>query len=109
MDHRDAAKPSLLKKLGQILGFHFCDVKPSDLGSIYVHGTQEKIGGLFKTARENAPSLLFFDEIDAFLPSRSENVGHHYSAEVNEFLTHLNNASREGHSGYWCDESTLQD
>ena len=88
-------KTFIAQKLGHILGFYFCDVKPSDLGSIYVHGTQEKIGGLFKTARENAPSLLFFDEIDAFLPSRSESVGHHYSAEVNEFLTHLNNASEQ--------------
>lgn len=86
-------KTFIAQKLGAILGFHFIEIKPSDLGSIYVHGTQEKIGDLFKDAREEAPCLLFFDELDALLPNRGGEVGHHYSAEVNEFLTHLNKAS----------------
>ena len=86
-------KTYITQKLGHILGFQYCEIRPSDLGSIYVHGTQEKIGKLFRTAREKAPCLLFFDELDALLPVRSESVGHHYSAEVNEFLTHLNKAA----------------
>jgi transitional endoplasmic reticulum ATPase len=86
-------KTYIAQKLGRILGFHFCEIRPSDLGSIYVHGTQEKIGTLFRTAREKAPCLLFLDELDALLPIRGDNVGHHYAAEVNEFLTHLNKAS----------------
>jgi transitional endoplasmic reticulum ATPase len=86
-------KTFIAQKLGRILGFHFAEIKPSDLGSIYVHGTQEKIGQLFSKAREKAPCLLFFDELDALLPTRSGDVGHHYAAEVNEFLTHLNKAA----------------
>ena len=31
----------------------------SDIASIYVHGSQEKIGNLFKDAREKAPTILF--------------------------------------------------
>lgn len=88
-------KTFIAQKLGRILRFHFFDIKPSDLGSIYVHGTQEKIGQLFRDARENAPSLLFIDELDAFLPARDEGVSFHYAAEVNEFLTHLNKASEQ--------------
>lgn len=88
-------KTFIAQKLGRILGFHLCEVRPSDLGSIYVHGTQEKIGKLFHTAREKAPSVLFLDELDALLPIRGESVSHHYSAEVNEFLTHLNKASEQ--------------
>jgi transitional endoplasmic reticulum ATPase len=86
-------KTFIAEKLGGLLGFRFVEVKPSDLGSIYVHGTQDKIGKLFHEARENAPTLLFLDELDALLPSRGNDVGHHYSAEVNEFLTQLNKAS----------------
>lgn len=86
-------KTFIAQKLGTILRFFFAEIKPSDLGSIYVHGTQEKIGKLFAKAREKAPCLLFFDELDALLPARSEGVGHHYAAEVNEFLTHLNKAA----------------
>lgn len=88
-------KTHIARKLGSILGFRFMEVKPSDLGSIYVHGTQQKIGELFRKAREAAPCLLFLDELDASLPARSDRVGHHYSAEVNEFLTQLNKSSEQ--------------
>jgi SpoVK/Ycf46/Vps4 family AAA+-type ATPase len=84
-------KTFIARKLADVLKFNFIEVKPSDLASIYVHGGQEKIGELFQQARENAPTLLFFDELDALVPSRSgADVGHHYAAEVNEFLVQLN-------------------
>lgn len=86
-------KTFIAQKLGRILGFHFINVKPSDLGSIYVHGSQLKIGQLFKDAERHAPSLLFLDELDALLPNRSGDLYHHYAAEVNEFLTQLNGAA----------------
>jgi transitional endoplasmic reticulum ATPase len=89
-------KTFVAEKLGEILDFTFVQIKPSDLGSIYVHGTQEKIGQLFEEARNNRPSLLFFDELDALLPSRGGQVSHHYAAEVNEFLTQLNKAADRG-------------
>ncbi len=84
-------KTFIARKLADFLRFNFIEIKPSDLASIYVHGGQEKIGELFKNARENAPSLLFFDELDALVPNRGgHSVGHHYMAEVNEFLVQLN-------------------
>jgi hypothetical protein len=87
-------KTYIARKLGAILGFDFIEVKPSDLGSIYVHGSQEKIGDLFKKAREKSPSLLFLDEIDALLPSRAGDLYHSYAAEVNEFLAQMNDAAK---------------
>jgi transitional endoplasmic reticulum ATPase len=67
------------------------------LGSMYVHGTQEKIGVLFKEATERAPVLMFFDEFDALVPDRSGwGVGHHDSTEVNEFLVQLNECADRG-------------
>jgi transitional endoplasmic reticulum ATPase len=84
-------KTFIARKLAEILKFTFMEVKPSDLASIYVHGGQEKIRDIFANARESAPTLLFFDELDALVPNRgSSGVGHHYSAEVNEFLVQLN-------------------
>jgi transitional endoplasmic reticulum ATPase len=73
---------------------YFMEVKPSDLGSIYVHGTQEKIAEMFKEAVKNAPCLLFLDEIDALVPVRG-GAGGHYDKEVNEFLVHLNNCAEK--------------
>jgi SpoVK/Ycf46/Vps4 family AAA+-type ATPase len=90
-------KTFIARKLADILRFAFIEVKPSDLASTYVHGGQEKIGALFKEGKEKAPALLFFDEFDAFVPSRqSRGVGYHYSAEVNEFLTQLNDCWKSG-------------
>lgn len=87
-------KTYIARKLGAILGYSFIEVKPSDLGSIYVHGSQGKIGDLFKKAREKSPSLLFLDEIDALLPSRTGDLYHSYAAEVNEFLAQMNDAAK---------------
>jgi SpoVK/Ycf46/Vps4 family AAA+-type ATPase len=84
-------KTFIARKLAVILKFEFMEVRPSSLASIYVHGGQEKIGELFTAARQKAPTLIFFDELDALVPNRGQDfLGHHYSAEVNEFLVQLN-------------------
>jgi SpoVK/Ycf46/Vps4 family AAA+-type ATPase len=88
-------KTFFARKIANELNFYWKEIKPSDLGSTFVHGSQIMIGQLFKEAEKNNPSLLFFDEIDAFLPSRKD-LSHHYSNEVNEFLSHLNEASDKG-------------
>jgi transitional endoplasmic reticulum ATPase len=80
--------------LADEVGFNFIKVKPSDVGSMYVHGGQEKISQLFKDAKENAPTILFLDEMDAMIPSRDGSVGHHYESEVNEWLVQINNCSQ---------------
>lgn len=88
-------KTFLAKKLSEEISYTFIDVKPSDLASIYVHGSQEKIGKLFQKAREKAPAIVFIDEIDAVIPKRTESVSHHYSSEVNEFLSQLSECGRD--------------
>lgn len=88
-------KTYIARALASRLNYTFYDVSPSDLASPYVHGTQGKIGELFGKAAEAAPSLIFFDELDALIPNRSgHEVGHHYSAEVNEFLVQLNECAK---------------
>ena len=82
--------------LSEEIGFNFIKVGPSDVGSKYVHGGQEKIKQLFDSAKENAPTVLFLDEIDAMIPDReSSDIGHHYSSEVNEWLIQFNNCGEE--------------
>ncbi len=90
-------KSFFAEKFAEETGFNFIMVKASDLGSIYIHGSQGKIADLFKKAEENAPSVLCFDEFDAFVPSRSgDNMGSNQAGEVNEFLSQLNNCSKRG-------------
>jgi transitional endoplasmic reticulum ATPase len=89
-------KSFFAEKFAEQTGFSFILVKSSDLASIYVHGSQEKISKLFKQAEENAPTVLCFDEFDAFVPNRSSQEAAHVSSEVNEFLSQLNNCSQRG-------------
>ncbi len=85
-------KTFIAERLAEEIGYNFMLIKPSDLGSPYVHGGQLKIGELFKTAEEQAPCMVFVDEIDGILPSRDTwDLSHSYAAEVNEFLAQLAN------------------
>ena len=84
-------KTFIARRLADKIGFNFLEVTPSSTGSIYAHGTQEKISRLFKQAEEKALFVLFFDEFDAFAPNREDDsTSYHYRSEVNEFLTQLN-------------------
>jgi transitional endoplasmic reticulum ATPase len=88
-------KTFFAERFAEEAGYHFIKVIASDIASIYVHGTQEKIGKLFDEARKNAPTILYFDELDAMTPDR-ENTQHSYGAEVNEFLSQLDNIGNSG-------------
>lgn len=91
-------KTYFAEKFAEESGFNFHFVKASDLGSIYIHGSQGKIAELFKKAEKDAPSIICFDEFDAMVPKR-DNVGQlspSAAGEVNEFLSQLNNCSKRG-------------
>lgn len=88
-------KTFFAERFAEEAGYNFVKVKASDIASIYVHGTQEKIGKLFDEARKNAPTILYFDELDAMTPNR-EDTQHSYSSEVNEFLSQLDNCGDSG-------------
>ena len=89
-------KSFFAEKFAEETGFNFMLVKASDLGSIYVHGSQGKIADLFKKAEESKPTIICFDEFDAFVPNRSNTGAEHQAGEVNEFLSQLNNCAQRG-------------
>lgn len=90
-------KTFFAEKMAEEAGVNFMKIVPDDIACTWLHGTQKKIGEVFKKAAKEAPTLLFFDEFDAMVPCRSEHdANQHYNSEVNEFLCHLNNASDKG-------------
>ena len=90
-------KTFFAEKMAEEIGIDFMKVIPDDLACTWVHGTQQKIGELFKMAERRAPVLLFFDEFDAMVPKRTGGeTNQHYDSEVNEFLCCLGNASDRG-------------
>lgn len=89
-------KTFIVRKLAEELGYNFFDVKHSDLATPYIHGSVGNIGKAFSIAQENAPAILFFDEISGLVPDRKNIVGlgdGYKEEEVNEFLMQLNDAA----------------
>jgi transitional endoplasmic reticulum ATPase len=89
-------KTFFAERFSEEAGYNFIKVVSSDIASIYVHGSQEKIGKLFKEAREKAPTILYFDELDAMVPNRENVNNQSQSGEVNEFLSQLDNIGDSG-------------
>lgn len=83
-------------KFAEESGFNYQLINGSDIGSTLVHGSQIKISELFKEAEKNAPTVLCFDEFDAFVPVRGARGAEYAAEEVNEFLSQLNNCSQRG-------------
>jgi transitional endoplasmic reticulum ATPase len=88
-------KTFFAERFAEEADYNFIKVIASDIASIYVHGTQEKIGKIFDEARKDAPTILYLDELDAMTPDR-ENAQHSYGSEVNEFLSQLDNIGESG-------------
>ena len=88
-------KSFIAEKFAEEAGYNYVFIKSSDLASIYVHGSQEKIGALFEEARKNAPTSLNFDEFEALVPNRSKINNSSESGEVNEFLSQMNNCGKD--------------
>ena len=89
-------KTFIAEKAAQESGLKYRIVNPSDLGSIYIHGAQEKIAETFREAEKNAPIILIFDEFDAIAPQRDGELYPNQANEVNELLTRLNNCAEKG-------------
>lgn len=89
-------KTFFAEKLAEEVGVGFIKVVPDELASHYIHGTQEKIGKLFREAEKEAPVILFFDEFDAMVPQRSNGEDNNQNGETNEFLCMLNNSADRG-------------
>ncbi len=87
-------KTFIARKLAEELAYFFNEVSAAQIGDTYIHGTATKIAAVFKQAEENAPSVLFLDELEALAPNRSQLAGHqdYRVEEVGEFLRHLESA-----------------
>lgn len=89
-------KTYIAERLSEELNIDYSLVRPSDLGSIYIHGSQSLIRQLFDKARKQAARnrkgvLLVFDEMDAVCSRRGTDENENLAGEVAEMLTQLNN------------------
>ena len=89
-------KTFFAEKFAEEMGCNYMYVKCSDIATPYIHGGQEKIAKIFNDARNNAPTVIFLDEIEAMITDRSKHNNVSEAGEVNEFLTQMNNCGQTG-------------
>ena len=91
-------KTFIVRKLAEELKFSFFEVKHSDVTTPYIHGGVGKIAEVFKEAQRHSPAIVFIDELDGMVPERSglDGTQSYKLEEINEFLTHLNDAGKNG-------------
>jgi len=88
-------KSFIVRKLAEELGYNYVEVKGSDLATPFIHGSVGNIGKVFDMAKQNAPTILCFNEISALVPDRKNlhDFSSHKEEETSEFLTQLEEAA----------------
>lgn len=90
-------KTFFAKHFAEEVGFNFMCITPATLKSRYVNATQENIANMFKEAEENAPTVIFIDEMNELVPNRDdENVHEMSRSAVNEMLAQMDRTGEKG-------------
>lgn len=63
-------KTLIAKAVATEMNINFLSVKGPELINQYVGESERNVRNLFQKARENAPCIIFFDELDALVPAR---------------------------------------
>lgn len=84
-------KTLLAKAAASQTGVNFISVKGPSLLSKYVGESERAIRNIFKTAKQASPTILFFDEIDSIVPSRSSSSADSHVSErvLSQFLVEM--------------------
>jgi len=84
-------KTLLAKAIAKESEANFILVNGPSLLSKWVGESEKAVREIFRKARQTAPTILFFDEIDALVPRRSSGGGDNHSTErvVNQMLTEM--------------------
>lgn len=82
-------KTLLAKAVANESGLNFISVKGPELLNMYVGESERAVRQVFQRGRNSAPCVIFFDEIDALCPRRSEHDSGASIRVVNQLLTEM--------------------
>ncbi|MBI5226957.1 CDC48 family AAA ATPase [Candidatus Micrarchaeota archaeon] len=89
-------KTLLAKAVANESDANFFYVGGPEIISKYVGESEERLRKLFAEAQENAPSIIFVDEIDAIAPKREEVMGEVEKRMVSQLLTTMDGLKARG-------------
>ncbi|GAB3035458.1 CDC48 family AAA ATPase [Natronobiforma cellulositropha] len=75
---------------------HFVSISGPEIMSKYKGESEEKLREVFERAREEAPTIVFFDEIDSIAGKRDEDGGDAESRVVGQLLTLMDGLDGRG-------------
>lgn len=90
-------KTLLAKAIANEAGINFISVKGPELLNMYVGESEKAVRQCFLRARNSMPCVIFFDEIDALCPKRTEGDNSATARVVNQMLTEMDGV--EGRQG----------
>ena len=89
-------KTLLAKAVANEANAHFIAINGPEIMSKYYGESEERLREVFKEAEENAPSIIFIDEIDAIAPKRGEVSGEVEKRVVAQLLTLMDGLKSRG-------------
>ena len=83
-------KTLIAKAVANESGANFIAIRGPQLLSKWVGESERAVREIFKKARQVAPAIIFFDELDALAPTRGSDLGSHVMETVlNQILTEI--------------------
>ncbi|MFX1514968.1 MAG: CDC48 family AAA ATPase [Promethearchaeota archaeon] len=89
-------KTLLAKAVATETDSHFISVSGPEFMSKFYGESEQRIRQFFEEAKENAPSIIFIDEIDSIAPKRSEVTGEVERRVVAQLLSNMDGLSDRG-------------
>ncbi|WP_297458098.1 CDC48 family AAA ATPase [Thermococcus sp.] len=89
-------KTLLAKAVANEANAHFIAINGPEIMSKFYGESEERLREIFKEAEENAPAIIFIDEIDAIAPKREEVVGEVEKRVVSQLLTLMDGLKNRG-------------
>ncbi|AMM53891.1 CDC48 family AAA ATPase [Pyrococcus kukulkanii] len=89
-------KTLLAKAVANEANAYFIAINGPEIMSKYYGESEERLREIFKEAEENAPAIIFIDEIDAIAPKREEVVGEVEKRVVSQLLTLMDGLKSRG-------------
>jgi ribosome biogenesis ATPase len=95
----------LAKAVANEAGINFISVKGPELLNMYVGESERAVRQCFLRAKNSSPCVIFFDELDALCPRRSDGADSNSSSRVvNQLLTEMDGV--EGRLGVYIMAAT---
>jgi len=91
-----SGKTLIAKAVANETGAHFVSINGPEIMSKFYGESEARLREVFQEAEQNAPSIIFIDELDAIAPKRSEVTGEVERRVVSQLLTLMDGLRSRG-------------